>query len=64
MKLWAELTMSLHQLDTASITEGGFGRKVMALSCQRDRNRSNQKSLAYLSVYANVSVVVISSGDW
>lgn len=35
MKLWAELTMSLHQLDMASITEGGFGRRVMAFSCRR-----------------------------
>lgn len=33
MKLWAELTMSLHQLDMASITEGGLGRRVMARSC-------------------------------
>lgn len=37
MKLWAELTTSLHQPNKASITETGLGRLVRALSCRGSR---------------------------
>lgn len=50
MKLWAELTMSLHQLDTASITEGGLGRRVMARSCGGPQGRTKQDKNTFISV--------------
>lgn len=50
MKLCAELTMSLHQLDTASITEGGLGRRVMARSCREERLSVMRESYTCLFV--------------
>ena len=44
MKLWAELMMSLHQLDTASITDTGLGRWAMAFSYRKRQDSQHQKA--------------------
>lgn len=64
MKLWAELTMSLHQLDMASITEGGLGRRVMARSCpERGTEEEEDNTHTVRHTHTHTCTRSVLSGD-